>query len=95
MTAQQQAEEALRRTSPDGRVILSEMADRLTKVRPDGPMVDGRREALACRFSVELFGYGPRSEAAEREALRLAPRITAPITRGEYALQLRAAAKAA
>jgi hypothetical protein len=95
MSAQQQAEEALRRTSPDARAILTTMADRLTTVRPAGPMAEGRREALACRYSVELFGYGPRAEAAERVTLALAPRVTAPITRGEYALQLRAAAKAA
>ncbi|MFD3717254.1 hypothetical protein [Streptomyces sp. NPDC058674] len=94
MSAQQQAEEGLRRavaqTRGDAHAILEAVADRYRKVRHAGPMTRGSREARICTVSTELFGYGPRAEAAEREALRLAPPVDPklPLTRGEYAVKL-------
>ncbi|MFB6809431.1 hypothetical protein [Streptomyces sp. NPDC056387] len=89
-----QAEEHLRRARAqaqgDAHAILDKVADRYRRVRHASPMTKGNREARICTVSVELFGYGPRAEAAEREALRLAPPVDPrlPITRGEYAVKL-------
>jgi hypothetical protein len=94
MSARQQAEEGLRRalaqTHRDALAILEAMAQRYRSVRHAGPMTDGSRQARACVVSIELFGYGPRAEAAERQALALAPPIDPkhPLTRGEYAVKL-------
>jgi hypothetical protein len=94
MTAQQQAEEGLRRAlaraTGDAHAILDAMADRYRRVRHAGPMTADSREARICAVSVELFGYGPRAATAEQEALRLAPAVDPelPLTRGEYAVKL-------
>ncbi len=94
MTAQQQAEEGLRRALAqavgDAHAILDAVADRYRRVRHAGPMTRGSREARICTVSTDLFGYGPRAEAAEQAALRLAPPVDPklPLTRGEYAVKL-------
>lgn len=94
MSARQQAEEGLRRAQAqahgDALAILDAMADRYRQVRHAGPMTEGSRQARICALSVELFGYGPRAAAAEREALYLTPPVKAetPLTRGEYAVKL-------
>ncbi|OKK06972.1 hypothetical protein AMK26_10455 [Streptomyces sp. CB03234] len=69
------------------------IADRLTDVRPDGPMREPLRMALALRFSQAHYGVGEGTEALERAVLALMPRITRPITRGEYGLILHRAAR--
>jgi hypothetical protein len=100
VTAQQQAEEGLRRAQAqatgDALAILDALADRYRRVRPTAPMTIGGREARIGAVAVDLFGYGPRSDAAERAALRLAPALEPrqTITRGEYALRLDAAGRA-
>lgn len=90
LTHHSQAEEGLRRARSDAHAILDAMAQRYRSVRHAGPMTDASRQARACVVSIELFGYGPRAEDAERQALVLAPRIDPklPLTRGEYAVKL-------
>ncbi|MFE9845797.1 hypothetical protein [Streptomyces goshikiensis] len=94
MTARQQAEEGLRRAQAqahgDALAILDALADRYRRVRHASPMTAGSRQARICTVSVDLYGWGPRAEAAEQAALRLAPPVhpDAPITRGEYAVKL-------
>ncbi|MEU9000516.1 hypothetical protein [Streptomyces sp. NPDC048551] len=99
MTAQQQAEEGLRRVvaqaTGDALAILDHLADRYSRVRPTSPMTAGSREARICTVSIELFGWGPRAESAERQALAIALPVSDPITRGEYSLRLRAAIREA
>ncbi|MFE9372272.1 hypothetical protein ACFYM2_21230 [Streptomyces sp. NPDC006711] len=92
-----QQDEALRQVtgpSADARAVLVAIADRLTEVRPTGAMREPSRMALALRYATEAHGFrSQRADEVEREVLRLMPRITddAPITRGEYALNLRRA----
>ncbi|RLV66333.1 hypothetical protein STAN_1854 [Streptomyces sp. CBMAI 2042] len=93
-----QQDEALRRaatadqTATAPRLLLT-IADRLTTTRPASPILPPRRAALALRYATEAAGYDtPASHTLERSLLRLMPEITRPITRGEYALLLRAAA---
>jgi hypothetical protein len=91
-----QADEGLRRiTVPkeDVRKTLQAIAERLTDVRPDGPMREPLRMALALRFSHAHYGVGEAAEDLERAVLRLMPRIDRPITRGEYGLLLHRAAR--
>lgn len=96
MSAQQQAEEGLRRARaalPAGalRCLLQTIADRLRDERPGDPMWNSTNDALALKYSEGLYGVGTAlAEAAERQYINSAPRIcrTAPITRGEYALVL-------
>ncbi|MFB6512090.1 hypothetical protein ACWCYZ_16755 [Streptomyces virginiae] len=85
-----QEDEGLRRARGDAHAVLDAVADRYRRIRHSGPMTPRSREARICTVSVDLFGYGPRAEAAEREALRLAPPVDPklPLTRGEYAVKL-------
>lgn len=69
--------------------ILVSIADRLTTVRPGGAMTEEIRLARALTHTTNLLGYGTDAEQAERRVMALLPRITRPITRGEYALILR------
>ncbi|MGW1938979.1 hypothetical protein [Streptomyces goshikiensis] len=95
MTAQQQAEEALRRAQAAPtmavRGLLRAVAQRLRAERPTDPMRDTMIDALALTYSERRYGIGSvLAEDAERQFLALAPRITRdrPTTRGEYALIL-------
>ncbi|PJM98113.1 hypothetical protein CG740_37145 [Streptomyces sp. CB01201] len=76
-------------TDDNVRTVLVAIADRLTKVRPAGAMTEESRLARALAHTVELLGYGRDAEEAEHSVIALMPRITRPITRGEYALLLR------
>ncbi|MFD3749728.1 hypothetical protein ACFWVT_05585 [Streptomyces cyaneofuscatus] len=93
-----QPDEALRRATsgdqvPAAPTVLLTIADRLTSTRPASPILPPRRAALALRYATDAAGYDtPASHTLERSLLRLMPEITRPITRGEYALLLRAAA---
>lgn len=83
--------------SEQGRAGLLAIADRLTGRRPTGSIDDARRHALALTFATDAAGYlTDASDALERELLAHMPKIEprSSITRGEYALQLRAAATA-
>jgi hypothetical protein len=93
-----QADEALRQiTTPsnDARNVLATIADRLTTERPTHLMTEAGRMALALRYASAEYGVGDGAEDLEREVLRHMPRIDRPISRGEYALLIRGAAKGA
>ncbi|MFE3578735.1 hypothetical protein [Streptomyces vinaceus] len=72
----------------DAHAILDKLADRYRNVRGAAPMTKESREARVLAVAAELFGNGRRATTAEREALRLAPPVTDPITRAEYGLRL-------
>ncbi|CAM5366289.1 hypothetical protein SCALM49S_04551 [Streptomyces californicus] len=94
-----QPDEALRQTraieeAGDLRQLLTRIADRLTENLPGRAMREVNRLAYARDYSDAEHGYRtPMALAVERALLRQMPRIdTCPITRGEYALLLRARA---
>lgn len=94
-----QPDEALRQTraieeAGDLRQLLTRIADRLTENLPSRAMREVNRLAYARDYSDAEHGYRtPMALAVERALLRQMPRIeTRPITRGEYALLLRARA---
>ncbi|WP_432111141.1 hypothetical protein [Streptomyces sp. YPW6] len=94
-----QPDEALRQTrvieeTGDLRQLLARIADRLTENLPDQQMRDVNRLAYARQYAEAEHGYGTdMTRAVERALLRQMPRIdTRTITRGEYALLLRARA---
>ncbi|MFE3371209.1 hypothetical protein ACFXOK_16605 [Streptomyces sp. NPDC059173] len=94
-----QPDEALRQTrvieeTGDLRQLLTRIADRLTENLPDQQMRDVNRLAYARQYAEAEHGYGTdMTRAVERALLRQMPRIdTRAITRGEYALLLRARA---
>jgi hypothetical protein len=93
-----QADEALRQaTAPSvaAREALLAIAGRLSQVRPDGPMHEPMRMALALRVASVRHGVcTPAADQLEAEILARAPRVARPITRGEYALILQRAAGA-
>ncbi|MGW1463860.1 hypothetical protein ACWCPT_05830 [Streptomyces sp. NPDC002308] len=96
-TDRTQPDEGLRRardTQPDTvRSLLLTIADRLTTYVPTAQIREGRRLALALNAAADAAGYRtPAATEIKRMLLRLMPPITGPITRGEYALLLRAAA---
>ncbi|MFH9610449.1 hypothetical protein [Streptomyces sp. NPDC017448] len=97
-TDRAQAEEALCRAATADQAatasrLLLDIADRLTTTRPGSPILPPRRHALALRYATDEAGFDtPASHALERALLRMMPEITRPITRGEYALLLRARA---
>lgn len=71
------------------RCLLRTIAQRLRAERPADPMRDSVRLALALTFSARRFGTDTAlAHEAERQILAQAPRITDPITRGEYSLVL-------
>jgi hypothetical protein len=81
----------------EGRAALLAIADRLTTRRPTGSIDNARRHALALTFATDAAGYlTEASDALEQELLAHMPEIEprSSITRGEYALKLRAAAAA-
>jgi hypothetical protein len=83
--------------SEQGRAGLLAIAARLTDRRPTGTIDDARRRAMALTFATDAAGYlTEASDALEQELLAHMPEIErrSSITRGEYALQLRAAANA-
>lgn len=91
-----QPDEALRRAVPsdDARDVLRQIADRLTDVRPAGPMNEATRHALALRYSSAEYGVGAGTAELEHEVLRHMPAVRRGQTRGEYALVLRKTAQA-
>ncbi|WP_328721757.1 hypothetical protein OHT52_21200 [Streptomyces sp. NBC_00247] len=96
-TDRTQPDEGLRRardTQPDQvRALVLAIADRLTTYVPTATIAEPRRLALALNTATDTAGYRtPTAAEIERALLRLMPPITGPITRGEYALRLRAAA---
>jgi hypothetical protein len=83
--------------SAQARTALLGIADRLTGRRPTGTIDDARRRAMALTFATDAAGYlTEASDALEQELLAHMPEIErhSSITRGEYALKLRAAATA-
>lgn len=103
MTARQQAEEALRRTRENLSVtaqLLHAVADVLSNSQPTDPVSIRSLGRAFTQAGAELLAQYPRAvrEAAldrALDALPHAPAVRTALTDGEYALQLRAAAKAA
>ncbi|MGW5852108.1 hypothetical protein ACWFQ8_29880 [Streptomyces sp. NPDC055254] len=93
-----QPDEALQRARGDApteaaRCLLRAVAQRLRDERPTDPMRNTAIDALALTYSERRFGVGTAmAEEAERQFHGHAPRITEPITRGEYSLILDRAA---
>ncbi|GGZ51621.1 hypothetical protein GCM10010328_27850 [Streptomyces rubiginosohelvolus] len=94
-----QPDEALRQTraieeAGDLRQLLARIADRLTENLPDRQMRDVNRLSYARQYAEAEHGYGTdMTRAVERALLRQMPRLDdRTITRGEYALLLRARA---
>jgi hypothetical protein len=81
--------------SDQARTALLAIADRLAGRRPTGTIDNARRHALALTLATDTAGYlTEASDALEQELLAHMPEIEprSSITRGEYALKLRAAA---
>lgn len=95
MTAQQQAEEGLRRVQGDDilRKLVTEVADYLTDARPMDAMREGSRFYLASAKGLKNNAMDSDQAAdTTRALLAVMPTPYASETRGEYALRLRAAA---
>lgn len=98
MTAQQQADEHLRRALADDAVrhLVTEIADHLTANLPTALMRDGARLYLASAKGAKHNGLdSDRAAATTRALLATMPASYPGETRGEYALRLRAAARSA
>jgi hypothetical protein len=83
--------------SEEARAGLLAIAARLTDRRPTGSIDNARRLALALTVATDAAGFlTDASDALEQELLAHMPEIEprSSITRGKYALQLRAAATA-
>ncbi|MFE9481478.1 hypothetical protein ACFYNM_23080 [Streptomyces spororaveus] len=81
--------------SPDAdtRALLQQIAARLTAERPQHPMRESLRQALALTFATRRHGYGTaRATAAEELLLAHAPAVETGLTRQQYAAELRQAA---
>lgn len=79
--------------SGDARGVLLVIARHLGAIRPTDTLDDGHRRALLITHVADRCGYRTTlADFVHAEVLAVAPRITAAITRGEYALILRAAA---
>lgn len=79
----------------EARIQLLAIAARLTERRPSASIDDARRHALALTYATDAKGFcTPAADALERELLAHMPALPrgTSVTRGEYALQLRAAA---
>ena len=94
-----QPDEALRRaqtteSTVSTRALLTRIADRLTGNLPDKEMREVNRLAYAHQYATHEYGYGtPKARAVEKVLLRRMPWVEGrSITRGEYALLLRAVA---
>ncbi|MER8083824.1 hypothetical protein ABTZ57_01345 [Streptomyces sp. NPDC094048] len=91
-------DEALRRAravpTPATRVLLLRIADRLSTANPHLDMREVTRLALALRYATDEHGFDtPATNGAEQALLRLMPQVNdRTISRGEYALLLRAKA---
>ncbi|MCY0952108.1 hypothetical protein [Streptomyces sp. H27-S2] len=85
--------ERTRLPDADTRALLCQIAARLTAERPQHPMRETLRLALALTFATRRHGHGTaRGEWAEQQILRYAPAVEKGITRGRYAEELRQAA---
>ncbi|WP_405423555.1 hypothetical protein [Streptomyces erythrochromogenes] len=77
----------------DTRALLQQIAARLTAERPQHPMRESLRQALALTFAARRHGYGTqRAAAAEEQLLAHAPAVEPGTTRQQYAGALREAA---
>lgn len=94
MTAQQQADEALRQATRDGHVRagLTYAIGRLRDPRAHREMTDAARLAMAQRYATDTLGWTDEADDLIRDLLAAMPEITRDITRGEYALLLDRAA---
>lgn len=75
--------------------LLVAIADKLTGHRPSDRILEQTRLALACTFATREYGFTEAADELERVLQRRMPRVARDITRGEYALVLRAAADGA
>jgi hypothetical protein len=103
MSAQQQAEEGLRRARENLSVtaqLLHAVADALSNHEPTDPVSIRSLGRAFTQAGAELLAQYPRAVrevALDRalDALPHAPAVRSTLTDGEYALQLRLAARAA
>ncbi|MEW2135529.1 hypothetical protein AB0892_02775 [Streptomyces sp. NPDC005409] len=85
--------EATRTPDADTRALLQQIAARLTTERPQHPMRESLRAALALTFATRRHGYGTeRATRAEEQLLAFTPAVEPGLTRQQYAQQLRDAA---
>lgn len=75
--------------------LLVAIADKLTGHRPSDRMLEQTRLALACTYATNEYGFTEAADELERVLQRRMPRVARDITRGEYALIVRAAANGA
>ncbi|MGW2438766.1 hypothetical protein ACWCY1_18790 [Streptomyces goshikiensis] len=74
----------------DTRALLQQIAARLTAERPQHPMRESIRTALALTFATRRHGYGTeRAATAEEQLLAAAPVVEDGLTRQQYAGLLR------
>ncbi|MFD4245080.1 hypothetical protein ACFWP3_26355 [Streptomyces sp. NPDC058525] len=77
------------RPDADTRVLLRQIAARLTAERPQHPMRESLRAALALTFATRRHGYGTdRAARAEELILAHAPAVERGTTRQQYAAEL-------
>ncbi|MGW2040509.1 hypothetical protein [Streptomyces virginiae] len=82
-----------RRPDADTCALLQQIAARLTAERPQHPMRESLRQALALTFAARRHGYGTeRAAVAEEQLLAHAPAVEKGWTRSRYAAALREAA---
>lgn len=85
--------ERTRLPDADIRALLQQIAARLTAERPQHPMRESIRTALALSFATRRHGYGTdRAARAEEQLLTFAPAVESGMTRSRYAEELRQAA---
>ncbi|MGW1892125.1 hypothetical protein ACWCP6_17975 [Streptomyces sp. NPDC002004] len=77
----------------DAAQLLVAIADKISSYRPEDPMLEDSRLALACTYATNLRGFTETAELLERVLHACMPRVDRDITRGEYALILRKAAE--
>ncbi|GAA3272749.1 hypothetical protein [Streptomyces lavendulae] len=81
--------EATRRPDAGTRALLQQIAGRLLAERPQHPMRENTRAALALTFATRRHGHGTASaEWAEQQILRHAPAVEPGTSRGQYAAEL-------
>lgn len=85
--------DATRTPDADTRALLQQIAARLLAERPQHPMRDSIRTALALTFATRRHGYGTdRAVRAEEQLLAYAPTVEPGTTRKQYAAELLEAA---
>ncbi|MFD9519331.1 hypothetical protein [Streptomyces sp. NPDC059979] len=85
--------ERTRLPDADTRALLQQIAARLLAERPQHPMRETLRLALALTFATRRHGYGTaRAEHAEELLLAFAPAVEDGTTRKQYAAELLEAA---